>query len=61
MVTGICVLSPVHGCEIRGFLVDLLVVNYLFRILLKIKINHIRSDGLRVNLFGGGGGGGVGG
>ena len=27
---GICVLSPAHECEMRGYLVDLLIAKYLF-------------------------------
>ena len=27
--TGVCVLSPVHKSEMRGYLVDVLIVKYL--------------------------------
>ena len=37
---GICVLSPVHESEMRGYLVYLLIVKYL----LILEFSHIISD-----------------
>ena len=44
---GICVLSPAHESEMRGYLVYVLTVKYL--ILFKIQSQYIRLDGLVVD------------
>ena len=47
---GICVLSPVHESEMRGYLVYVLIVKYLL-ILFKFK-QYIRLGGLIMGFFG---------
>ena len=47
---GICVLSPVHESEMRGYLVCLLIVKYLL-ILFKFR-QYIRLDGLIMEFWG---------
>ena len=44
---GICVLTPAHESEMRGYLVYVLTVKYL--ILFKIQSQYIRLDGLVVD------------
>ena len=50
---GICVLSPAHESEMRGYLVYVLIVkkNYLIDFV-SIQPQHIRLDGLIVEFFG---------
>ena len=47
---GICVLSPAHESEMRGYFVYLLIVKYLL-ILFKFR-QYIRLDGLIMEFWG---------
>ena len=50
---GICVLNPTHECEMRGYLVYVLIVKYLsHRFFLKIQPQYFRLHGLIVGYFG---------
>ena len=51
---GICVLSPAHESEMRGYLFYLLIVKYLshrFYLHVLIQPQYIRLEGLIVNFF----------
>ena len=47
----ICVLSPAHESEMRGYLVYVLIVKYLSHRLFFIQPPYIRLDGLIVDCF----------
>ena len=55
---GICVLSPAHESEMRGYLVYVLIVKYLSHRFFKTSatVFYIRLDGLIVKFFFLGGG-----
>ena len=52
---GICVLSPAHESEMRGYLVNLLIVKYLL-ILFQFSHSILNWMALSWNFVGGGGG-----
>ena len=49
---GICILSPAHKSEMRGYLLDMLIVKY---ILILFKFSHCVLDWTALSWKGGGG------
>ena len=49
---GICVLSPAHESEMRGYLVYVLIVKTYLIDFVQIQPQHIRLDGLIVEVLG---------